>query len=175
MKSLRLILILFLVWTIQSCMIKRSPNMDFANKLDITEGTEVVSINVPRFLVKSFIASKIKEIKKEDPALALAVKKIQKIKLMVLSGDSASNLQTKFNNYLVQNNFEELMSLHSEGAKISINTKMKGNKVKNLMLGIMDEGDQVFVDIKSDLDLEELNHLIAEYEEKQVSKGSTIK
>lgn len=172
MKSLRIILIILLAWAMQSCMVKRGSNMDFAKKSDFSKDTEIVSINVPRILMKSFIIGKMKELKEEDPALAFAIKKIKKIKFMAISGDGQNNLSEKFNSYLAKNNFEEMMSLNSEGAKISINTKMKGDRIKNVMLGIIDEGDQVFVDIKSDLSLEELSRLIEEYEDRKPEKSS---
>ena len=40
-----------------------------------------------------------------------------------------------------------------------------------MMLGITDEDDHVFVDVKSDIDLNELNELIAHYEEVQEKKS----
>lgn len=145
--------------------------MEFAKKLNLSEDAEIVSINVPGILMKTFIRGKIKELKEDDPALALAVKKIKKIKLMAVSGNGSTNLYEKFNSYLADNDFEELMSIYSDGAKISINTKTKGDKVKNVMLGITDEDDHVFVDLKSDLNLNELNKLIEHYEETKEEKG----
>ena len=139
--------------------------MDFARKSDFSKNAEIVSINVPGILMKSFIRGEIKELKEDDPALALAVKKIKKIKLMAVSGDGGSNLFEKFNTYLVDNNFEELMSIYSDGAKISINTKTKGDKIKTILLGITDEDDHVFVDLKSNIDMNELNTLIEYYQE----------
>lgn len=172
MKYLRIILIILFVWSMQSCMVKSGSNMGFAHKSDFTKDTEIVSINVPRFLMKAFISGKIKELREDDPALAMAVKKIKKIKMMAVSGNTNPNLYAKFNQYLSQNNFEELMSLYSEGARISINTKTKGDKIKNVMIGISDDEDQVFVDIKSDLHIDELNKFIEHYEEKKEEKES---
>ncbi|WP_223815482.1 DUF4252 domain-containing protein [Sphingobacterium litopenaei] len=155
-------------------MIKRGSNMEFAKKSDFSNDAEIVSINVPRILMKSFIIGKMKELKEDDPALAMAIKKIKKIKFMAVSGATTTNLSDKFNSYLAKNNFEELMSLYSEGARITINTKMKGDKVKNIMLGIKDSEDHVFVDIKSDLDINELNRLIEEYEDKKEQNASIV-
>ncbi len=160
-----------LLVSMQSCFVKRGANMEFAKKLNLSEDAEIVSINVPGILMKTFIRGKIKELKEDDPALALAVKKIKKIKLMAVSGNGSTNLYEKFNSYLADNDFEELMSIYSDGAKISINTKTKGDKVKNVMLGITDEDDHVFVDLKSDLNLNELNKLIEHYEETKEEKG----
>lgn len=151
--------------SMQSCFVKRGANMDFARKSDFSKNAEIVSINVPGILMKSFIRGEIKELKEDDPALALAVKKIKKIKLMAVSGDRGNNLFEKFNTYLVDNNFEELMSIYSDGAKISINTKTKGDKIKTILLGITDEDDHVFVDLKSNIDMNELNTLIEHYQE----------
>ncbi|MNT71867.1 hypothetical protein D3C72_2104040 [compost metagenome] len=73
---------------------------------------------------------------------------------------------TKYHAYLAKNNFEELMSLYSDGSKITINTEMKKDHVKRVLLGIADEEDYVFVDIKADLDLNELSKMIEYYENK---------
>jgi len=159
-----------LLISMQSCLIKRSANMDFAKKSNLSKDAEIVSINVPGFLMKTFIRGEIQELEEDDPALALAVKKIKKIKLMTVSGDDKINLYEKFDSYLVDNNFEELMSIYSDGSKISINTKTKGNKIKNIMLGITDQDEHVFVDLKSNLDINELNNLIEYYEETKKKK-----
>lgn len=158
-------------FSMQSCMIKRGANMDFAKGTKLSGGAEIVSINVPGILMKTFIRGKIRELREDDPALALALKKIKKIKLMAVSGGGRdSNLYDKFNSYLVKNDFEELMSIYSDSSKISINTKTKGDRIKNVMLGITDEEDQVFVDLKSDINLNELNQLIEHYESSQQNK-----
>jgi hypothetical protein len=101
----------------------------------------------------------------------MALKKIKKIKLMAVSGNGQTQLYDKFSNYLAKNDFEELMSIYSDGSKISINTRTKGDRIKNVMLGITDEDDHVFVDLKSDLNLNELNELIEHYEQTQSEKN----
>jgi len=85
-------------------MIKRGANMDFAKGTKLSGDAEIVSINVPGILMKTFIRGKIRELREDDPALALALKKIKKIKLMAVSGGGRdSNLYEKFNSYLVKN------------------------------------------------------------------------
>ncbi len=159
-----------LLINLQSCIVKRGANMDFAKRSNLSKDAEIVSVNVPGILMKSFIRGEIQELKEDDPALALAVKKIKKIKLMAVSGDNKTNLYEKFNTYLIDNDFEELMSIYSDGAKISINTKTKGNKIKTIMLGITDQEDHVFVDLKSNIDINELNNLIEHYQETKEGK-----
>ncbi|MGO3807691.1 MAG: hypothetical protein ACTJHT_15545 [Sphingobacterium sp.] len=63
----------------QSCIVKKGANMDFAKKSNLSQDAEIVSINVPGFLMKTFIRTEIKELQEDDPALALAVKKIKKL------------------------------------------------------------------------------------------------
>jgi hypothetical protein len=152
--------------TLQSCFVKTSPNMSFVSKRDLSSDTEVASIRVPMFLTKAFIKGKIKELDEEDAIAALALRKIKKLKIMTISGNKKDNLMSKFNAYLAKNNFEEMMSLYSEGSKITINTEMKKDHVKRVLLGIADEEDYVFVDIKVDLDLNELSKMIEYYEKK---------
>jgi len=161
-----------ILFSMQSCLIKKGANMDFAKGADLPKDAEIVSIRVPGLLMKAFIRGEIKELKEDDPVLALALKKIKKIKMMAVSGNGNSKLYDKFSNYLVKNDFEEMMSIYSDGAKISINTKTKGNRIKNVILGITDEDDHVFVDLKSDLDLDELNQLIEHYESTHEKKDN---
>ncbi|SJN47996.1 DUF4252 domain-containing protein [Sphingobacterium sp. JB170] len=144
--------------------------MDFAKKSNLSQDAEIVSINVPGFLMKTFIRTEIKELQEDDPALALAVKKIKKIKLMTVSNNGKTNLYEQFSAYLVNNDFDELVSIYSDGAKISINTKTKGDKIKTIMLGIIDENDYVFVDLKSNININELQNLIEHYQETKKEK-----
>ncbi|MEN5196904.1 DUF4252 domain-containing protein [Sphingobacterium sp. PCS056] len=153
--------------TLQSCFVKTSPNMSFISKRDLSSDTEVASVRVPMFLTRTFLKSKIKELDEDDAVAALALRKIKKLKVMTISGNKKDNLMTKYHAYLAKNNFEELMSLYSDGSKITINTEMKKDHVKRVLLGIADEEDYVFVDIKADLDLNELSRMIEYYENKK--------
>ena len=102
-------------------------------------------------------------------------RKIKKLKIMTISGEGKGNLMKKFNRYLKKNNFEEMMSLYSDGSKISINTEMKKDHVKRILLGIADEGEYVFVDIKANLDINELSKMIEYYKNKNdKSKSNTL-
>ncbi len=149
----------------QSCFVKRGSNMAFVDRSDLSRDAEVVSVSVPGILMKSFIRGEIKELKEEDPMLALALKKIKKIKFMAVEGgQDGERVYKNFSKYLARNNYEEMMSIHSDGARISINTLMKGDKIKKILLGINEDGDHVFVDLKTDIDLNELNQLVEYYE-----------
>ena len=149
---------------IQSCMVKRGANMEFAKGSSLPKDAEIVSIKVSGLLMRTFIRGEIKDLQEDDPILALALKKIKNIKVMTVSGNGDTNLYDNFSRYLVKNDFEELMSIHSDGSKISINIKTKRDRIKHVILGIIDENDHVFVDLKSNLNLDELNSLIQHYE-----------
>lgn len=159
-----------LLINMQSCIVKKGANMDFAKKSNLSQDAEIVSINVPGFLMKTFIRTEIKELQEDDPALALAVKKIKKIQLMTVSNNGKTNLYEQFSTYLENNDFDELVSIYSDGAKISINTKTKGDRIKTIMLGIIDENDYVFVDLKSNINIIELQNLIEHYQETKNNK-----
>lgn len=171
MKNLLKIVSAFtLIIFMQSCVIKGGPNMKFAKSKDLPKGTEIVSINVPRILVKAVILSKIKSLKKEDPIAAAALKKIKSIKIMTISGTEKSNLEksnlyNSFNSYLSTNNFQELISLQHDRSDITINTKSVNSRIKNVLLGIKDDDDYVFVDLKTNFNMDEINKLITHYEE----------
>ncbi|MGO3807692.1 MAG: DUF4252 domain-containing protein [Sphingobacterium sp.] len=89
---------------------------------------------------------------------------------MTVSNNGKTNLYEQFSTYLENNDFDELVSIYSDGAKISINTKTKGDRIKTIMLGITDEDDYVFVDLKSNIDINELQNLIEHYQETKKEK-----
>ncbi|EFK56091.1 hypothetical protein HMPREF0766_13294 [Sphingobacterium spiritivorum ATCC 33861] len=141
--------------------------MDFVQHNSISKGAEIVSVKVPGLLLNPFLKSSIKELEEEDPMIAMLLKKLKSLKVMTISNDKKGLLMKDFNKYLAKNKFEEMASIHSEGSVVSINGKMKGDRIKRLMLGIADEDELVFLDIKSDLDLNELAQMISYYEQKQ--------
>lgn len=149
---------------LQSCFVKTSPNMAFIHKGDISRNAEVVSVKVPGILMRTFILGELREMKEEDPMLAMALKKIKSIKLTAIEGEKGHRLHERFTNYLADQKFEELMSIYSDGAKVSINTLTKGDRIKKIMLGVVDNEDQVFIELKSDMSLSELNQLVDHYE-----------
>lgn len=150
--------------SLQSCFVKTRPNMAFVNKGDISNDAEVVSVKVPGILMRTFIMGELRELKEEDPMLALALKKIKGIKLMTIEGDKGNRIHERFNKYLDEEKFEELMSIYSDGAKVSINTQIKGNRVKKVLLGVIEGDEKVFIELKSNLNLDELNQLVDHYE-----------
>lgn len=146
--------------------------MDFAKREYALKDAEIISINVPGLLVKPFIHGKIRKLKKEDPILAMAIRKIKKIRVMTVSGGDKNTLYSNFKGYMQKNNYEELLSIHSEEAKVSIHIKMDKSHVKRLLLGVDDEDEQVFIDIKANLDLDELNKLINYFDDKKKADQS---
>lgn len=141
--------------------------MDFVQHNSISKGAEIVSVKVPGLLLNPFLKSSIKELEEEDPMIAMLLKKLKSLKVMTISNDKKGLLMKDFNKYLAKNKFEEMASVYSDGSVVSINGKMKGDRIKRLMLGIADDDELVFLDIKSDLDLNELAQMISYYEQKQ--------
>ncbi|MGV6944420.1 DUF4252 domain-containing protein [Sphingobacterium kyonggiense] len=173
-RIFRYLVAAYLLLSLQSCFVKSRPNMAFVDRSQLSREAEVVSIKVPGLLMKAFLRGEIKELKEEDPMLALAVKKIKGIKIMAIEGGGDGHrIYQDFSKYLNKNKFEEMMSIYSDGAKISINTLMKGDRIKNILLGVVDEEDHVFIDMKTDLDLNELNQLVEHYEKIHPEKKKT--
>ncbi len=176
MKRLfQLFAVAILFISLQSCFVKTRPNMAFVDRKNLSNQSEVVSIKIPSFLLKSFLRKEIREIKEDDPMLALALKRIKGLKMMTIEGSENDQIHQNFSNYLVKNNFEEMMSLYSDGAKITINAMTKKDRIKNVMLGINDGEDYVFVDLKTDLNLDELSQLATYYEEHSNKKSTSNK
>ncbi|MFZ4260889.1 DUF4252 domain-containing protein [Sphingobacterium sp. HJSM2_6] len=172
-RLIQLFAVAFFLLSLQSCFIKTRPNMAFVDKKNLSKQSEVVSIKIPSFLLKSFLRKEIREIKAEDPMMALALKKIKGLKMMTIEGTKDDQIHQNFSNYLVKNNFEEMMSLYSNGSKITINALTKKDRIRNVMLGINDGEDYVFVDLKTDINIDELSQLATYYEEQSNKKSKT--
>ncbi len=173
MKRLKICFLLLMTSVLmQSCLVKSRPNMDFVNRHHLSKEAAVVSLNVPTYLVRPFVKNALKDGDEEQELIRFALKKLKRVKMMTISNSKNERLMKDFQKYLIRNRFEEMASLYSDGARISISGKFKGDRIKRLMLGIADDEDLVFVDIKSDLSIEELSDMIQHYENQQKRKAN---
>lgn len=162
-KTYLLLLCVPLLFLLQSCYIKQSPNMNFLTSSSLGSEAEIVSLKVPMFLVKTFV---IKEKNKDDEILQLLTKKIKGVKVMTLNNArNDEGIRKDFRNFLKKERMEEYASIVSDGDRISINGFMKKDKVTKLMLGISsDDGEHVFVEIKGKFTLSEIADAVQAYQ-----------
>lgn len=165
MKNFNLLLLgLPLLFLLQSCLIKQGPNMDFLSSSSLEPDAEIVSLNVPQLMVKSFIAKEAKA--SNDKALKALSKNIKGVKVMILNqANNSAGIRQDFQNFLKKEKMEEYASIISNGDRVSINGLMEKDRVTKLLLGISSHGgEHVFVEIKGKFTMQEIVDAIEVYE-----------
>lgn len=165
MKTFNLLLLgLPLLFSLQSCLIKQGPNMDFLSSSSLDADAEIVSMNVPQLMVKSFIAKEAKA--SNDEALKALSKNIKSVKVMILNqASNSAGIRQDFQNFLKKEKMEEYASIINDGDRVSINGLMEKDRVTKLLLGISSHGgEHVFVEIKGKFTMQEIVDAIEVYE-----------
>lgn len=165
MKTFNLLLLgLPLLFSLQSCLIKQGPNMDFLSSSSLDADAEIVSMNVPQLMVKSFIAKEAKA--SNDEALKALSKNIKSVKVMTLNqASNSAGIRQDFQNFLKKEKMEEYASIINDGDRVSINGLMEKDRVTKLLLGISSHGGaHVFVEIKGKFTMQEIVDAIEVYE-----------
>jgi len=87
MKRLQTLLCLVgVLFSMQSCMIKKASNMDFVSRSNVSDDAEIVAINLPMWLTKPFMKKALKDDNDEESrAMAEIVKKLKKFRMLTLS------------------------------------------------------------------------------------------
>lgn len=162
MKRLLLFGLVGILFSLQSCMVKQSSNMDFVRGANVSKDAEIVAVNLPVWLTKPFIKKALEDDNDEDArAIAAIVKKLKKFRMLTLSNnDKTKNalILADYHKFLKKNKFEELLVVNSEGEEISLNARIdKDNVISRVSLLVRDEDDEnVFMDIKGKFSLDEL-------------------
>lgn len=161
-RLLTLLCLIGVLFSLQSCIIKKGSNMDFVRGSNVSNNAEIVAINLPMWLTKPFIKKALQDENDEDAkVMAGIVKKLKKFRMMTLSNnDQEKNvlILEDYHKFLKKNKFEELLVINTEGEEISINARIdKDNVISRVSLLVHDEGDEsVFMDIKGKFSLDEL-------------------
>jgi len=165
-KIYQLTFCVVVVLMIQSCYVKQSSNMSFVNRSLVGRDAEIVSVKMPMFLVKPFLRKELQE--EDDEMLRLAMRKIKSVKLTTLSNaENGDRIQENFKNFLRNENMEEYATIISDGDRISINAKTKGDRIRKLMLGVSsDDGEHVFIEVKGNFSMDDIAQAINSYEKK---------
>lgn len=161
-RFLTLLCLLGLLFSMQSCIVKKGSNMDFVSGANVSKDAEIVAINLPMWLTKPFIKKALQDGDDDDAkAMVAVVKKLKKFRMMTLSkNDKSKNalILADYHKFLKKNKFEELLLVNTEGQEISLNARIdKQNVIHRVSLFVQDEGDEsVFMDIKGKFSLDEL-------------------
>ena len=138
--------------------------MDFLSSCSLDADAELVSMNVPQLMVKSFIAKEAKA--SNDEALKALSKNIKSVKVMILNqASNSAGIRQDFQNFLKKEKMEEYASIINDGDRVSINGLMEKDRVTKLLLGISSHGgEHVFVEIKGKFTMQEIVDAIEVYE-----------
>lgn len=154
-----------LLLSMQSCYVKRGSNMSFVDRSLAGRDAEIVSMRMPMFLARPFIVKELAS--EENELIRKAILNIKSVKFMALSNaQNTDRIYKSFSNYLDHQNMEEFASLYSDGSRISINGKIKKNKIKKLLLCISDDQDQIYVEVKGNFSMDDISNSIQVYEKK---------
>ncbi|WP_293887617.1 MULTISPECIES: DUF4252 domain-containing protein [unclassified Sphingobacterium] len=161
-RLLTLLCLVGVLLSMQSCMIKKTSNMDFISRSNVSDKAEIVAINLPMWLTKPFMKKALKDESDEDArAMAAIVKNLKKFRMLTLSNnDKTKNARIldDYHKFLRKNKFEELLVVNTDGQEISLNARIdKNNVIQRVSLLVHDNEDEsVFMDIKGKFSLDEL-------------------
>lgn len=174
------IIFLFTLSTLllSSCVISKRSNMSFVRNSHIDSGAEVVSISTSAFLAKPFIKKALLEDgDEESEAIAKLIKKVKGIKVLVIENQSDyTKINKRLDNHLRRKNYEEWMSVISDGDRVKINAKIRSNKIKRLLLTVNSEdGESVFVRVKGKFSINDISETIGTLADSGLKKIKTQK
>ena len=114
------------------------------------------------FRLGSTIAQKHVDGEGEKEAIKMA-KKIKKLRLLVMEDAnpvSKDDLNRMLSRAKGKEGFEDLLVVSSEGTKINMLVRSKGETIKNLLILVSEEDQFVMVSLKSKLKISDLNKVL---------------
>ena len=108
--------------------------------------------------------------KHEEPELKYLLKKIKSLKVKVREGEHYKTAMTKefhrLNNKLIKQNFEELITVNDEEAKVVVKLKEKANGNISDFVVLVDDREEafVYVKMKCNLSMKDISKLLKESE-----------
>lgn len=159
--TLKIAFLALFFMTLQSCIVSSRPNIDYFNGTDLSNSdANFVSINVPLFLAKPIIKKALREDDKEDSKqLRNLIKKISKVKILTIENGN-TELVKNFSQNLLDNNYQDWMSIKHDGENVNIKAQQSGDFIKKLMLTINSGKDLVFIDIRGKFTPQDISDLI---------------
>jgi hypothetical protein len=154
-------LIALFLLMLQSCMISSKPNIDYFNGEDLSNSNaNFVSVNVPLFLAKPMIRKALREDNDADSQQVLnLIKKIDKVKILTVEKGNTEMVKN-FAKNLLDNNYQDWMSIKHNGENVNIKAQESGNFIKKLMLTVNSGNELVFIDIRGKFTPQDISDLI---------------
>ena len=157
---IRTFILLALLALLQSCIVSSKSNMDFLDRESLGKDAQITSVNPPMFLAKPIIKKALREDDDNEEVIAL-IKKVKKVRVMTVIAPNA-NYKDKLARFLQKNNYQEWMTLDSEGQKINISAVNDGDMINRLLIAVDGDksGEKVFVDVIGKFTPEDISNLI---------------
>jgi len=134
--------------------------MDFVES-SMLKNNEMVAINVPTFLAKSFLVKSLKK-ENESEELIKLVKGIKKIKVLTINHPS-NHLNESFKNYKTNHSLDELMKINNDGDVVKIHANQNEEELNRIILEIKSStNEMVFVDMKGKFTLNNISKVLSE-------------
>ncbi|WP_417427694.1 DUF4252 domain-containing protein [Halpernia sp.] len=158
---LKLTLFSVFFFLFQSCIVSSKPNIAYFKGAKSTNSkAEFTSVNLPLFLAKPMIKKALRsEGDKNAQEIIAIIKKISKVKILTVeNGDET--LVKNFASYLINNNYEDWVSIKHDGENVNIKAQQNGDFIKKLMLTVNSGNELVFIDIRGKFTPEDISNLI---------------
>lgn len=145
----------------QSCIISTKPNIGYFNDSDgLKSKANFTSINLPLFLAKPMIRKALREENdKDSKAVMNLIRKISKVKILTIE-NGKEELVKNYSKYLLDNKYEDWMSIKSNGQNVNIKAQQNGEIIKKLMLTVNSGKELVFIDIRGKFSPEDITQVI---------------
>lgn len=169
MKKIILFPIAILLFSLQSCVVSKHPNMAFFDNpgYDYSDA-KFTSINVPMWIAKPFVKKALREDGASEELIAL-IKKVSDVKVMTVENGNQEML-ADFSKYLTNNNFEEWMTVKKDKETINFQAKQKADVIKNLLITVNSGSELVYMDVSGNFTPDDISQLINYSEKNDVKK-----
>ena len=160
-KLFNLIVLAIIAFFLQSCIVSsKTSKFDFAKDVDFGKEANVMTINVPTFIAKSYLKKSLRK-SGESQELINLVKKVSDVKVLLVE-NSKSSLKEDFQSFVNKNNFQEWVSVKQNNQVVSILANQSSNDTINrLIINVNnDNKDIVFVDVKGKFTADDISNLI---------------
>lgn len=146
---------------LQSCMVSSKPNIDYFNgESGKNSKAQFTSINLPLFLAKPMIRKALRDDNDADSeAVMNIIRKVSKVKILTVE-NGETELVKNFAKNLLDNNYQDWMSIKHNGENVNIKAQQSGNFIKKLMLTVNSGSELVFIDIRGKFTPEDITSLI---------------
>lgn len=130
------------------------------------EGVTSIKIAKPMFQLLGRLNIDDNDLSKIKPL----INKISSLKILIVEKDSANavrfdKLQTEFQSALKKINYEELISINSDGSNIRFMAEnASSNMLNNLLLSINGEDEMVFMILEGAISMDDISNLIGNEE-----------